>query len=504
MSANVRPLVTCTTVLILVACSPAGPSGSVTGVTIDGGDRSIVVGDTPTFTATVDATGSVDTTVTWTNGDIYVATIDEGGTLTATAAGTTTVTATSTSDDAVSDTVTVTIDPMGKLGWTRQFGTDATDYAVGIATNADGVVYAVGYTSGTLADSSFGSIDGYVRAFDPAGTVLWSRQFGTAAADYAVDAATDAAGYVYVVGYTSGDLGGDNAGSSDGFVRSYDGNGNLRWSSLFGTSASEQALAVDVDATGTVYVTGSTTGEMEDGAKIGGLDTFLRSYDDAGNHRWTRQFGSSGTDLGEGVATDASGRVYVVGSTTGSVDGVNEGSYDVFVRAYDDQGTPLWGRQFGTSNTEFGLAIASDAQGNVYAGGDTGGSLEGTVVGRADAFVRSYDAAGTIRWTRQFGTTQDDYLLGLTTDSYGNVHAAGIVGGGLDGFSAGGDDAFVRSYDMAGNVRWTRQFGTSNDEAATAVTTDPDDVVYVAGYSSGTLEADNLGSNDGFVRVYGR
>ena len=63
-------------VATLVACGSPPPANTVTSVTIDGGDRTIVFGDPLTLTATVDTTGSASSTVTWSSSNETVATID--------------------------------------------------------------------------------------------------------------------------------------------------------------------------------------------------------------------------------------------------------------------------------------------------------------------------------------------------------------------------------------------------------------------------------------------
>ena len=64
---------------------------------------------------------------------------------------------------------------------------------------------------------------------------------------------------------------------------------------------------------------------------------------------WTRQFGTSGSDLGAQLKVYAGG-VYVVGNTDGALPGqTNAGGQDFFVVKYNPQGGVLWKRQFGSA-----------------------------------------------------------------------------------------------------------------------------------------------------------
>src|SRR5262249_57346493 len=81
--------------------------------------------------------------------------------------------------------------------------------------------------------------------------------------------------------------------------------------------------------------------------------------------------------------------------------------------------------------------------------------------GGGEAWARKHARGGTVRWPRQFGSAADDSAFGVAADASG-LYVAGDTNGTLPGqASAGGDDAFVRKYDAAGNELWTRQFGTS-------------------------------------------
>ena len=67
----------------------------------------------------------------------------------------------------------------------------------------------------------------------------------------------------------------------------------------------------------------------------------------------------------------------------------------------------------------------------------------------------------TILWTRQFGSPAQDEVYGIAVDAAG-IYVAGVTPGTMPGLlpgqtTAGGTDIYVRKYDHAGNVLWTRQ-----------------------------------------------
>jgi hypothetical protein len=120
-----------------------------------------------------------------------------------------------------------------------------------------------------------------------------------------------------------------------------------------------------------------------------------------------QDFGTTGSDFGFAVAALPTGvGAVVVGSTEGSLDGVNKGSSDAFIRHYD--GGVVWANQFGTRASDSAYDVALHSSGVKYVLGDTRGAL-GFKVGSQDVFLRKYSSTGALLWTRQFGTTGDDF-----------------------------------------------------------------------------------------------
>jgi len=97
----------------------------------------------------------------------------------------------------------------------------------------------------------------------------------------------------------------------------------------------------------------------------------------------------------------------------------------------------------GTTGDDYGLGVSADSLGNVFISGGTLGDLDGANAGSIDAFVSKYDADGNLVWTRQLGTTDSDIGYAVSADGLGNVFMSGYTRGALDGINAGGTDAFV-------------------------------------------------------------
>jgi hypothetical protein len=169
---------------------------------------------------------------------------------------------------------------------------------------------------------------------------------------------------------------------------------------------------------------------------------------------WTQQLGSSDNEYAQGITSDSSGNVYVTGYTGGGLDGnTHTGGDDLLVVKYNSSGLKQWTQQLGTSTQDYGQGITSDSSGNVYVTGQTNGDLDGnTSAGGFDIFVVKYNINGVKQWTRQLGTSADEYAFGITSDSSDYFYVTGHTSGSLDGnTSAGGEDVFIVKYDTDGN-----------------------------------------------------
>ena len=391
---------------------------------------------------------------------------------------------------------------------TRQLARSSNDYAYGVATDLSGNVYVAGGTNGGLdGNTNAGNTDLFVVKYSSSGTKQWTKQLGSSSRDSANGVATDSSGNVYVTGMTKGGLDGcKSAGVEDLFVVKYNSSGTKQWTNQLGSSSRDSANGVATDSSGNIYVTGTTYWELDGNTSAGKADLFVVKYNSSGTKQWTKQNGTDRYDEARGVATDSSGNVYVTGYTEGGLDGnTSAGRSDLFVVKYNSSGTKQWTKQLGTWDSDFANGVATDSSGNVYVTGSTYRNLDGnTSAGNADLFVVKYNSSGTKQWTKQLGSSSDDYANGIVTDSSGSVYISGTTYGGLDGnTSAGNADLFVVKYNSSGTKQWTKQLGTSSTDTANGVATDSSGNVYVAGGTYGGLDG-NTGSgvNDLFVVKY--
>jgi hypothetical protein len=293
----------------------------------------------------------------------------------------------------------------------------------------------------------------------------WGVQLGSIARDFPRDVSADADGNSYIVGETDGAIGGTSAGKTDGFVVKYNADGTLVWVQQLGTTANDYITGIDVGPDNTIAILGYTMGTMGT-ESFGNSDLFVCRMDGQGNKLWLQQIGSSKADSPNRIVHDRQGNIYFTGKTTGILGEKNEGSTDVFVFKYDNQGNRLWVCQFGTSKSDEGMALTVNEAGETFVAGITYGGFDISALGDADAFLAKLDQDGKLAWVRQFGTNTTDNGRGVALDVSGNIYVGGWTGGLMGERIYGQGDAFITYFDKDGNRMWTKQFGTGNWDGA--------------------------------------
>lgn len=230
----------------------------------------------------------------------------------------------------------------GTKQWTKQLGaTGSSTEGYSVAADPSGNIYVVGLTDGALdGNTQLGFSGGFITKYDASGTKQWTKlcdQFNVPDSS-AQGVTTDSAGNIFVAGWTDGGMDGNTlTGAHDFFVTKYDTSGTTLWTRQMGVASQDTfGNAVTSDSFGNVYVAGDTTGGLDGNSLTGTQDFFVTKYASGGQLQWTKQMGStSQSTTPDGVAIDSSGRLYLSGTTTGGLDNNTlTGATDFFVSQY--------------------------------------------------------------------------------------------------------------------------------------------------------------------------
>jgi hypothetical protein len=181
--------------------------------------------------------------------------------------------------------------------------------------------------------------------------------------------------------------------------------GEHQWHTFYGSvSKNDYGQGIAVDTSGNVYVTGYSAatwngplGVAPLHAYSGGNDIVVLKLNSAGAYQWHTFYGSAGSgDIGQGIAVDTSGNVYVTGysnATWGApLHAHSGGGADIVVLKLNSAGAYQWHTFYGTTGTDSGQGIAVDTSGNVYVTGYSFSTWNGPVgVAPLNAFTGGYE-----------------------------------------------------------------------------------------------------------------
>ncbi len=330
------------------------------------------------------------------------------------------------------DVFVAKLDANGSLLWNTFLGGSDDDVGYGIAVDMNGDVYVNGFsetTWGSPLRPYDGLEDGFVAKLDANGSLQWNTFLGGAGLDRGQGRITvDTAGNSYVTGQSNATWGTPvtpYAGSWDGYAAKLDTNGALQWSTFVGGTSNEYGQGIALDTGGNIYVSGY------DYAVGGVQDAFVAKLNASGALQWNTSFGGPGWDMGSDVVVDASGNSYAAGRSAaawGSPISPYGGGNDALVVKLDANGSLLWNTFLGGAESDIGFGIALDANGNVYATGDsnaTWGSPASPFAGNGDAFVARLDTNGVLQFNTFLGGPGADGLSGIVLDTSGDCYLVG-------------------------------------------------------------------------------
>ncbi|HKD40870.1 MAG TPA: SBBP repeat-containing protein [Myxococcaceae bacterium] len=425
----------------------------------------------------------------------------------------------------------VVIDPV--LLFSTFNGGSAQDYADGVAVDASGV-YVVGSTissnfplAAPRQSSPGGGFDAFVLKLNPTGSALiYATYLGGSGGDYGTAIAVDGSGNAYVTGNTlSGNFPTANArqtalaSSQDAFVTKLSPTGStLVYSTYLGGNDNDFGNGIAVDGSGNAIIVGSTAStnfpianayqSSRSGSYPNAFVTKMTA--DGSGFVYSTYLGGTLVNEAFGVAVDASGAAYVVGSTTSTnfptlnaYQSTNRGSRDAFVSKFSSTGSLVYSTYLGGNGQDFGSGIAVDSSGSAIAVGDTSSSnfpvfpqppavnpaFQQGLNGSSDGFVTKLSATGNaLVYSTFLGGSSSDRALAVAVDGAGNAYVTGeTLSTNFPGVgslqAAGGDlDVFVTQLNALGSaLTYSTYLGGAAADSASGIALDSAGNAYVAG-----------------------
>ena len=338
--------------------------------------------------------------------------------------------------------------------WQKTFGGNYSEWGHSVQQTSDGGFIIAGETN------SFGKgRDVYLIKTDSTGNMQWQKNLGGDSVDwgYSVQQTSDG-GYIIVGGtYSFG------AGENDVYLIKTDSEGNLQWQKAFGGSHFDYGESVKQTKDGGFIIAGSTASFGE-----GSYDVYLIKTDSAGNLQWQKTFGGIWYDWGYSVQQTRGGG-FIIAGTTASFGG---GSYDVYLVKTNPAGDMRWQKTFGGSNLDEARSV-QQAKGGFIIAGFTKSFGEGSW----DAYLIKTNPAGNMRWQKTFGGVGEDYGCSVKRTTDGGFVITGLT----TSFGEVNGDVYLVKTDSAGNLRWQKTFGGSNEDYGNSVQQTRDGGFIIAG-----------------------
>ncbi len=268
----------------------------------------------------------------------------------------------------------------------------------------------------------------------------------------------------------------------------------------FGTSVADESISI-AHRNNDFYIIGSTEGQIGDN-NFDNTDFFVARYSNSLVNNWIVQYGGAGYDFGVDIALDSDGSVYALATTTNNI-GFNEhyGKKDVVLIKYDSSGSLLWNTQIGGENDDIAKSMAIGSNGFIYVLGNTSGTITRNSDGHQtddfggnDAFLASFSFGGNLRWVTQFGSDEDDLAEKIFIDEDDDIYIAGRSGNSI----------WVLKYILDGTcgdqicLEWETKISENDGNEQGAISLDIEgNTIYVTGYAYGNFKTGDSGDHIG-------
>lgn len=237
----------------------------------------------------------------------------------------------------------------------------------------------------------------------------------------------------------------------------------ITWRRTYGGYGIDDAHSVRQTADGG-YIIAGTTGSFGNGAS----DIYVIRVDEYGIPIWSHTYGGPGVDIGIACRELPDGYIIAGSTATGS-----HGSYDMVLIRTDEQGMPLWEKNYGTEDWDLCNALDVLPDGFVLGGISYGDGMQ-----NGAAYIARTNLNGDTLWTRMLGGDYRQECNGLT-----HTTDQGIVVAGSIGTNSGFDDALLAKLDQNGQEQWVTPIGGDSNDVFMSATVSMDGHITACGSS---------------------
>lgn len=346
----------------------------------------------------------------------------------------------------------VKFDSCGSLIWCTYLGTQGFDSAERIAFSKDSSIVITGYTDGTdlatttgcFQSSLLGAQECFIAKFNLNGQPRWITYFGGTQADFSYALNIDKDNNIIVGGtslsstiHTTPQSFQQNlVGATDAFVAKFNKLGQLKFSTFYGGSSSEDIHDVTSDINGNIIAVGgsfsnnlNTSASCMQASSNGGMEVYLIKFDSLGSRLFSTYIGGALLDDAYGVVTDGLKNIYLTGHTSSSdfyktavsYQNTITGSADNFCMKLTPGGSLIWSTIFGGSSFDNNVHCKIDANDQIISLIHTQSSdypMLGTANytvnnGVGDIVLAKINSNGLLNWTTYKGGSGDETAADL-------------------------------------------------------------------------------------------
>jgi Subtilase family/Secretion system C-terminal sorting domain/Beta-propeller repeat len=358
----------------------------------------------------------------------------------------------------------------GEVVWKVEYegGYNSNDYGIAITTDSYGNIYVAG-TSYVPSDEAYNYT---ILKYNTYGSLQWDYSYDGPSHenDLPVAILVDGSGNVYVTGVSEYEL-------ADYLTLKIASNGSLGWQKRYDyNDLPDVPAGLEFDGSGNIVVAGASANSITD------WDIATIKYSPASTQLSIVRDSSMGFDQPRAFTKGEDGNFYVTGQVT-----IEESNPDILTLKLDTGLAIVWREVYDGSGLEDAAnAIDTDAQGNVYVTGFTknGDSSK-------DILTIKYDSDGAKVWANVLKSPDPQGKARgnkITVDTFGNVFITGEME------IKGSQDIIVLQYDTDGSLEWHETYANTDEslEKATGILLDSEGKIYVTGKTLGTLDTSNV------------